>query len=200
MQGQIHKQKRSTARTNRLAAVEVEAAATRLRYSLHRQRGAGPRGGSGWLEEAVSGELAGAVRRVSTCEAYVMAERCGREGEVAEATEALAARLPALDPRRGPGQAARLRGELRAGQAGERVPLDPLQQAALRAVARGMSLALVAERAGMCLAGGRVDVTGLERMLGLAPRAGGSWARTVAYADGVRLARALDLDPVEAGV
>jgi hypothetical protein len=200
MQKQKDKQKRSTQTTNALASLEVETGATRLRYSLHRHRGAGVRGGPGWVERAVSGELAGAVRRVSACEAYLMAERCGREGEVARATEALAARLSTLDPRRGHEQAARLRRELGAGRAGDRVALDALQQATLRAMARGTSLSLLAERAGMRLAGGRADVTGLERALGLAPSAAGTWARTLAYADGVSLARALDLDPVEAGV
>lgn len=200
MQRQKDKQKRSTEASKVVVSIELEAGGSLLRYSLLRHRGVGAGGGPGWIEEAIDGDSAGEVRRVSACETFAMARLVGREDEVTGATEALATSLRSTGGRHAHEQSARLRVELGRGQAGERVPVEALQQATLRAIGRGISLATLAEHAGLRRPSGEGDVTGYLRRVGLSPSTAGARARTAPYEEAVRLAAALDLDPVDAGV
>jgi hypothetical protein len=79
----------------------------------------------------------------------------------------------------------------------------PLRREALRKVERGMTWTELAEAAGMMDNGprGHADTTRLKRRLGLTGDARtGRISGRVRYETAVRLARALELDPHEAGV
>lgn len=183
--------------------VEVSLDGVELRYTLALRRGDGPKGGPGWIEEVRGGIADGARRGVSAAEAYVIAELGDAEEEVAAATEEIARALPNLSSR-GAGQAARLREEIAAGRARERVVAVGLRHYLERALERGESLGSIASEAGLRTTREEGDVTALKRRLGLEPHTARSgqqtWSQTVAYEEAVAIARAVGADPFEVGV
>jgi hypothetical protein len=80
------------------------------------------------------------------------------------------------------------------------VPVAPLREAYLRAVSSGESERAIATRMGWCGSDGHVDTRRLHRTLGLKPMANGYTNKRVAYRNAVLLAKALGLDPIDAGV
>lgn len=81
----------------------------------------------------------------------------------------------------------------------DRVPVAPLAEAFLSS---GLSLVEVCQR----LDWSKRHTTNLRRSLGLAPcwnpaaRANTSWAQRIGYDHAVRIAEALDVDPVDVGL
>jgi hypothetical protein len=82
----------------------------------------------------------------------------------------------------------------------ERIDLAPLQEVARTRVARGETWIGIAERGGYRRANGTADTSAVQKALGLRVESRGRARRSCSYDGAVRLARALDLDPVDVGV
>lgn len=80
----------------------------------------------------------------------------------------------------------------------ERLELTPFQDRARAEVARGIAWAVMADRGGY-VKHGEPDVWTLQMRLGLRKR-GRGYAQWTSYAEGPRLARAVDADPVDVGL
>lgn len=101
--------------------------------------------------------------------------------------------------------AARLRAEVAAGDARERLSVRPLQALILERLVAGETLVDMCERGGFMLAGGRADTSWIQRRAGLAPtrcsRTGKvRVAKTASYQVFCQIVRALDAEPHEFGV
>lgn len=82
----------------------------------------------------------------------------------------------------------------------ERLELTPFQARARAEVARGIPWAVMADRGGY-VKRGEPDVWTLQIQLGLRKRGARSgYAQWTSYAEGPRLARAIDADPVDVGL
>lgn len=80
------------------------------------------------------------------------------------------------------------------------MPVEPLREAYLRAVANGETEHAIASRMGWVHSNGHGDVRRLKRTLGLMPQGKGYTNTRMAYHNAVLLAKALNLDPVDVGV
>jgi len=174
----------------------------RSEYELARPGGWGT---LGWRERQVPLHGPPTVTRSRAEEVMAVARELDRDGEVVALTLAAAseARQEGSTP---PLEAAdRLEAEVRRGRDLARVSVRAFQLALLERLAAGEALSAMCERGGFLDASGRADTSWLLRRLGLkelvCSRSGKvRWARTLRYDVAVRVARAVDLDPVELGV
>ncbi len=145
------------------------------------------------------------ARAVSACEVMALASEVDLAEAVADMTLRLARLFEATDTAGGAAIAWRLRAEVRAGRAGERVALRRIQARILQALADGETLASLCRRGGFVDRRGRPDTSWLERRAGLLPQRcnkTGKWrrARTASPELVARLARGVGLAPAEVGV
>jgi hypothetical protein len=145
------------------------------------------------------------VTRSRADEVMAVARDLDREGEVIALTLAAAAQARAAGGPAGLDAAGRLEAEVRRGRDLHRVSVRAFQLALLERLQAGEPLSALCERGGFLDASGRADTSWLLRRLGLkelvCSRSGKvRWARTLRYDVAVRVARALDADPVELGV
>jgi hypothetical protein len=185
-------------------------------YQLELRPGNGRAGGVGWVEHARTDDGRLETTAVAAAEVMAIARDAGREQQVARATEFLARAFEAaaLEARRdgeGSGERAarraaeRLREEVAAGHAFERVSLRALQARLRERLVAGESWVQMSERAGFHRRGGQADTTWLQRRAGLRPAYCGHsqrWrrARTASYELFCQLVQAVDATPEELGV
>ena len=170
-------------------------------YTLGWRRGTGQYSGPGWTEQA---ERDGETVRfaVSTADVIAVLREADRHMEAERAT----LRYAAVLERTGHASAARrLRAEVAAGRAMERVGLRRIQAEILRRLAEGEQVSVLCERGRFVERDGRADTSWFMRRAGLmAMRCGRSGktriARTCSYEHAVRFCDAVGLDYHERGI
>lgn len=184
--------------------IEVSDRDQRFAFELHFRDGRGRFGGPGWLELSHGPDGVMTVFAVSAAEVMAVARDAGLEADAAALTCALAlwferAGDPSCDRLAG-----RLRAEVAAGHARERISVRGLQVMMIERLVAGETLLDMCERGGFMLATGAHDTSWLQRRAGLAPvrcsRTGKvRVARTASYPVFCQLLRAIDVEPHEFG-
>jgi hypothetical protein len=158
-----------------------------------------------WRERQAPTGHRSVLTRSRADEVIAVARDLDREGEVIALTLAATAHARAAGGTAALIAAGRLEAEVRRGRDLHRVSVRAFQLALLERLQAGEPLSAMCERGGFLDASGRADTSWLLRRLGLkelvCSRSGKvRWARTLRYDVAVRVARALDLDPVDLGV
>jgi hypothetical protein len=165
----------------------------------------GKDGGVGWSELAF--DPGGWLVEISvrTAEVMAMAREAGAAEEVAGITESVADWFERADDYFARRLAARLRAEVEAGRARERIALRRVRAVILERLVKGEPLVVMCERGGFTYRDGRPDTSWLLRRAGLrAERCSKTGkvrtARTASYDVFCQLVAAVDRSPHEFGV
>jgi len=173
----------------------------RSEYELARPGGWGT---LGWRERQIPLSGPTTLTRSRPEEVMAVARDLDREDEAIAVTLAAAAEARAEGSLLALEAAERLEAGVRRGRSLSRVSVRAFQLALLVRLAAGEPLSAMCERGGFLDASGRADTSWLLRRLGLkelvCSRSGKvRWARTLRYDVAVRVAQAVDVDPVELG-
>lgn len=188
------------------ARIEVRDRDQRFAYQLgHRGRSCGRWGGPGWLEVTPDPEGGPTMFAVTAAKVMAVVRDAGRHEHPAALTEALALYLERTDGHGAERIVRRLREEIAAGDARERISVRALQARIVECLVAGETLVDLCERGGFLLPSGRADTSWIQRRAGLVPtrcsRSGKlRVARTASYEVFCRIVRALDAEPHEFGV
>lgn len=186
--------------------IEVSDRDQRFAYELHFRDLRGRCGGPGWVELTRGPDGALTVFSVTAAEVMEVVRDADCHEHAAALTGALALFFEqAPEDEAARRIAARLRAEVAAGHARERLSVRPLQALILERLVAGETLVDMCERGGFMLAGGSADTSWIQRRAGLAPthcsRTGKRrLAKTASYQVFCQIVRALDAEPHEFGV
>jgi hypothetical protein len=182
--------------------VLVRDAGETFGYELRFREKRGKDGGVGWSELAL--DAAGRVVEISvrTAEVMALAREAGAAGQVAGMTESVAGWFGRADDYFARRLARRLRAEVEAGRARERIALRRVRVLILERLVRGEPLVVMCERGGFTYRDGRPDTSWLLRRAGLrAERCSKTGkvrtARTASYEVFCQLVAAVDRSPHE---
>jgi hypothetical protein len=185
--------------------VVVRDAGETFGYELRFREKRGKDGGVGWSE--LSFDPAGGLVEISvrTAEVMALAREAGVADQVAAATESVAAWFEGADDYFARRLARRLRAEVDAGRARERIALRRVRAVILERLVKGEPLVVMCERGGFTYRDGRPDTSWLLRRAGLrAERCSKTGkvrtARTASYDVLCQLIAAVDRSPHEFGV
>jgi hypothetical protein len=185
--------------------VLVRDAGETFGYELCFREKRGKDGGVGWSE--LSFDSGGGLVEISvrTAEVMALAHEAGAAEQVAAMTESVAAWFEQADDFFVRRLARRLRAEVEAGRARERIALRPVRAAIVERLVRGEPLVVMCERGGFTYRDGRPDTSWLLRRAGLrAERCSKTGkvrtARTASYDVFCQLVAAVDRSPHEFGV
>jgi hypothetical protein len=185
--------------------VLVRDAGETLGYELRFREKRGKDGGVGWSE--LSFDPDGRVVEISvrTAEVMAMAREAGAAEQVAGITESVADWFERADDYFTRRLASRLRAEVEAGRARERIALRRVRAVILDRLVRGEPLVVMCERGGFTYRDGRPDTSWLLRRAGLRPERCSKTgkvrtARTASYEVFCQLVAAVDRSPHEFGV
>jgi hypothetical protein len=174
-------------------------------YELRFREKRGKDGGVGWSEFSFDCECALVEISVRTAEVMAVAREAGVAEQVADLTESVASWFEQADDFFARRLARRLRAEVEAGRARERIALRRVRAAILGRLVRGEPLVVMCERGGFTYRDGRPDTSWLLRRAGLrAERCSKTgkvrMARTASYDVFCQLVAAVDRSPHEFGV
>jgi hypothetical protein len=174
-------------------------------YELRFREKRGKDGGVGWSELCFDPEGSVVEISVRTAEVMAMAREAGAAEQVAGITESVAAWFGRADDYFARRLAARLRAEVEAGRARERIALRRVRAVILERLVKGEPLVVMCERSGFVYRDGRPDTSWLLRRAGLrAERCSKTGkvrtARTASYEVFCQLVAAVDRSPHEFGV
>jgi hypothetical protein len=185
--------------------VLVRDAGETFGYELRFRQKRGKDGGVGWSELSFDTEGALVEISVRTAEVMALAREAGLAGRVAGMTEWVAGWFEQADDYFARRLARRLRAEVEAGRARERIALRRVRALILERLVHGEPLVVMCERGGFTYRDGRPDTSWLLRRAGLrAERCSKTGkvrtARTASYEVFCQLVAAVDRTPHEFGV
>jgi hypothetical protein len=185
--------------------VLVRDAGETFGYELRFREKRGKDGGVGWCELAFDPEGRVVEISVRTAEVMAMAREAGAADQVAAATESVAAWFEGADDYFTRRLARRLRTEVEAGWARERIALRRVRALIVEQLVEGEPLVVMCERGAFTYRDGRPDTSWLLRRAGLrAERCSKTGkvrtARTASYDVFCQLVAAVDRSPHEFGV
>jgi hypothetical protein len=185
--------------------VLVRDAGETFGYELRFREKRGKDGGVGWAELTFDTDRALVEISVRTAEVMALAREAGVAEQVAGMTEWVAGYFEQADDYFARRLARRLRAEVEAGRARERIALRRVRALILDRLVRGESLVAMCERGGFTYRDGRPDTSWLLRRAGLrAERCSKTGkvrtARTASYEVFCQLVAAVDRSPHEFGV
>jgi hypothetical protein len=185
--------------------VVVRDAGETFGYGLRFREKRGKDGGVGWSELSFDRERALVEISVRTAEVMALAREAGAAEQVAGMTESVAEFFGRADDYFARRLAARLRAEVEAGRARERIALRRVRAVILERLVKGEPLVVMCERGGFTYRDGRPYTSWLLRRAGLrAERCSKTGkvriARTASYGVFCQLVGAVDRSPHEFGV
>jgi hypothetical protein len=185
--------------------VLVRDAGETFGYELRFREKRGKDGGVGWSELSFDCEGALVEISVRTAEVMAVAREAAVAEQVADLTESVASWFEQAEDFFARRLARRLRAEVEAGRARERIALRRVRAAILRRLVQGEPLVVMCERGGFTYRDGRPDTSWLLRRAGLrAERCSKTGkvrtARTASYEVFCQLVAAVDRSPHEFGV
>jgi hypothetical protein len=185
--------------------VLVRDAGETFGYELRFREKRGKDGGVGWSELSFDPDGALVEISVRTADVMALAREAWAAEQVAGITDSVAAWFERADDYFTRRLAQRLRAEVDAGRARERIALRRVRAAILERLVRGEPLVVMCERGGFTYRDGRPDTSWLLRRAGLrAERCSKTGkvrtARTASYDVFCQLVAAVDRSPYEFGV
>jgi hypothetical protein len=185
--------------------VLVRDAGVTFGYELRFREKRGKDGGVGWSELAFDPDGRVVEISVRTAEVMALAREAGAAEQVASITNSVAAWFEQADDYFTRRLAARLRAEVEAGRARERIVVRRVRTAIIERLVHGEPLVVMCERGGFTYRDGRPDTSWLLRRAGLrAERCSKTGkvrtARTASYDVFCQLVAAVDGSPHEFGV
>ncbi len=189
----------------RAGRIEVADRDRRFAYELHFRDLRGRCGGPGWLELTPEPDGGLTTFAVTASEVMEVLRDADRHEQAAALTCALALWFERADDEAARQIGARLRAEVAAGHARERISVRALQARMVERLVAGETLVDMCERGGFMLSGGSADTSWIQRRAGLAStrcsRTGKvRVAKTASYHVFCQIVRALDAEPHEFGV
>jgi hypothetical protein len=185
--------------------VLVRDAGETFGYELRFREKRGKDGGVGWSEFSFNSDCALVEISVRTAEVMALAREAGVAEQVADVTESVAGWFELADDFFARRLARRLRAEIEAGRARERIALRRVRALLVERLVNGEPLVVMCERGGFVYRDGRPDTSWLLRRAGLrAERCSKTGkvrtARTASYEVFCQLVAAVDRSPHEFAV
>jgi hypothetical protein len=185
--------------------VLVRDAGETFGYELRFREKRGKDGGVGWSEFSFNSDCALVEISVRTAEVMALAREAGVAEQVADVTESVAGWFELADDFFARRLARRLRAEVEAGRARERIALRRVRALLVERLVNGEPLVVMCERGGFVYRDGRPDTSWLLRRAGLrAERCSKTGkvrtARTASYEVFCQLVAAVDRSPHEFAV